>query len=140
MRSGVLVDTGPLVATANDGDPYHAICIAEASRIRAPLYTCWPVIAEAAYLLKNRPRNVQTLLRWIGTSTLRLLPLEDADSEGIAEILRRYVDQRFDLADAALMHLAWREGIESVFTIDHRHFSLYRTPNGKPLLLRPAKG
>jgi uncharacterized protein len=138
-HKGVLVDTGPLVATANDRDPYHAACVAEASQLRGPFCTCWPVITEAAYLLKDRPSNVQTLLGWLRTSKLLLLSLETADIEKITDILIRYADQSFDLADAALMHLAYREGIETVFTIDQRHFSVYRTPNEKPLLLRPAK-
>jgi uncharacterized protein len=136
--NGVLVDTGPLVATANERDPYHAVCVAEASKLRGPFYTCWPVITEAAYLLKDRPANVQTLLGWVRMSKFRLLSLEADDMESVAEILARYADQQFDFADAALMHLAERESMETVFTIDQRHFSVYRTSTGRSLTIRPA--
>ncbi len=57
--------------------------------------------------------------------------------EGIADILRRYADKNFDFADATLMHLAEGESIDTVFTTDHRHFSVFRTPAAKPLVIRP---
>jgi predicted nucleic acid-binding protein len=57
---------------------------------------------------------------------------------GIADTLARYADQQFDFADAALMHLAERESIDAVFTVDQRHFSVYRTPAGRALTIRPA--
>jgi uncharacterized protein len=135
--NGVLVDTGPLVATANERDPYHAVCVAETQTLRAPFYTCWPVITEAAYLLKDRPARVQTLLAKISSSILQILPLDAVDMKDIADILTRYADQKFDFADASLMYLAGRESIETVFTTDHRHFSVYRTPTAKALMIRP---
>lgn len=135
--NGVLVDTGPLVATANNRDPYHAACVAEAGKLQGPFYTCWPVITEAAYLLRDRKANVQTLLAWVRSAKFRVLPLEAVDMAGVAEILARYEDQQFDFADATLMHLAERESIETVFTTDQRHFSIYRTGDGRSLQVRP---
>jgi predicted nucleic acid-binding protein len=136
--NGVLVDTGPLVATANDRDPYHAACVAETQKLRGQFYTCWPVITEAAYLLRDRPVRVQSLLGKISTSVLQVLPIDASDMDGIAGILARYADQNFDFADATLMYLAERESIETVFTTDHRHFSIFRTSAVKPLVIRPT--
>lgn len=138
MSKGVLVDTGPLVATANERDPYHDVCVAQAQELRGPFFTCWPAITEAAYLLRDRPARVQTLLAKICRATLHVLPLEADDMESVADILKRYGDQDFDFADATLMHLAVRESIQTVFTMDQRHFAVYRTPTGRSLSIRPV--
>jgi predicted nucleic acid-binding protein len=55
----------------------------------------------------------------------------------LREVFAKYHDQQIDLADAALLFLADREGLEDVFTVDRRHFSLFRKRNGKPLRLFP---
>lgn len=31
-----------------------------------------------------------------------------------------------DLSDAALVHVAEREGLREIFTLDRRHFEIYR--------------
>jgi predicted nucleic acid-binding protein len=138
MARGVLVDTGPLVAIIRKRDQYHSACVAEAKLLQGPFYTCWPVITEAAYLLRDGPSEVQRLLARVRTSWIHLLPLDADDVASITDILTRYADQNFDFADATLMYLAERESIETVFTTDHRHFSVYRTPSAKSLVIRPT--
>ncbi|HEY3394270.1 MAG TPA: hypothetical protein VGK58_16270 [Lacipirellulaceae bacterium] len=96
------------------------------------------MITEAAYLLKCRAEKVEKLLTRIRTGKIRLLQLDASDVDGISGILTRYADQDFDVADVSLMHLAEREQMESVFTIDHRHFSVFRTFKGHPLTLIPG--
>jgi predicted nucleic acid-binding protein len=44
---------------------------------------------------------------------------------------------RIQLADASLVHLANREGIENMFTLDRRDFSVLRLAHGKRLHLIP---
>jgi len=92
-----------------------------------PLLSCWPVITEAAWLLRKSPRAVQQLLRSIDGSFLELLPLSGAEAETIAALMKRYEDIRPELADVALVHLANREKIETIFTLDQRDFSMYRS-------------
>ena len=93
---------------------------------------------EATHLLKAQTNAVQKLLSWIRLSEIQVLQLSIADVDPISAILNRYSDQGFDFADAALMHLADRENIQKVFTIDHRHFSVYRTKKRKRLSIVPA--
>jgi uncharacterized protein len=40
--------------------------------------------------------------------------------------MKKYRDLPMDLADAALVRVAEREGIRTIFTVDRRDFSLYR--------------
>jgi predicted nucleic acid-binding protein len=41
------------------------------------------------------------------------------------------------IADGALVYLADREGIDTVFTLDRRHFLVYRLGNGRSLRILP---
>ena len=62
----VLVDTGALIALYNANDPAHRMC-SETARLLpvGKAYTCWPVITEAAYLLRKHPRQRKSLLQAI---------------------------------------------------------------------------
>ena len=134
---GVLVDAGPLVAILSVRDQFHRACTEAARTIRGPFLTAWPVIAEAAHLLKGRGDCVERLLELVRAERLRLLQVDSQDAAGISTILTRYSDQKFDLADATLMYSADRESVDTVFTVDHRHFSIYRTSRGQSLTVVP---
>ena len=105
--------------------------------LQPPLLTCWPVITEAAYLLRSRPEEVYSLVNAFQDGFLHLVPLDTTDLPGIRAILDQYEDQRFQLADASLMHLTEREEIKTVFTLDRRDFSIFRTAKGTSLQLVP---
>ena len=68
---------------------------------------------------------------------LDFLPLDAADLAAIAAIMHRYRDAGLQLADAALVHLAEREGIRTVFTLDRRDFSIVRLKRNRALKLLP---
>ena len=133
----VLVDTGPLVALLSGADQYHEPCVEALRALPAPLLTCWPVLTEAAWLLRSHPTAIDRLLRSLTAGFLRLLPLDSADAEAIAGILRQYRTIRPQLADAALVHLARRERIDTVFTLDQRDFSVYRGFRQRPFHILP---
>ena len=40
--------------------------------------------------------------------------------------MRKYGDRPMDLADAALVRVAEREGVQTVFTVDRADFAVYR--------------
>ncbi|MGL4511952.1 MAG: type II toxin-antitoxin system VapC family toxin [Lacipirellulaceae bacterium] len=133
MTRPTLIDTGPLVAFRNTADQHRERVLALAPQIQGRLVTSWPVITEAAYLLRRHPREVQVLLGSVADGTLTVLPIGQSDSALIAGILQKYADQSLSLADASLMHLAEREGIDAVFTVDPKDFAVFRTADGRSL-------
>jgi uncharacterized protein len=135
---GLLIDSGPLVALLNERDQHHVVCLNQARQLRGQFFTSWPVVTEAAHLLGDRSDAVKKLLAWIRTLEIQLVSLTAADADGISDILTRFTDQKFDFADATLMYLAERDGMTKVFTIDHRHFSVFRTTRRQPLMIVPA--
>lgn len=138
MTINGIVDTGPLVAMLDRSDSQHTACVEALSLFQTPLLTTWPVLTEAAYLLRQRPDLVQRLIRSTAEGFLRVAVLSETDADAMAEIMERYVDQHFQLADVSLMHLADRDRIETVFTLDRRDFSVYRTQQGRQLHLIPG--
>ena len=99
--------------------------------------TCWPVLTEAAWLLRTHPNDVQRLLHGVSERAYRIADLPQVAAGWIAEFLARYQTAEVQLADAALMYLAVHEKIETVFTTDRRHFSTFRLPNNRTLRLLP---
>ncbi len=139
MNNRVLIDAGPLVALFSEDDAHHLRCADALFTIKQPLLTCWPVVAEAAWLLRKRPVFLQNLCRSFGGGLFALLPLDAEDLPAIAAIILRCEDARLQLADAALAHLAERENIRTIFTLDRRDFSIIRLKRNRTLKIIPEE-
>jgi uncharacterized protein len=137
LTGQVLVDTGPVVAILSESDEHHEACVEQLRHIRGPLLTCWPVITEAAWLLRAYPQAIRRLLASFHGRPFELVPLGEMDLPGIAGILAKYAGLGIQLADASLAHLGNREGIETMFTLDRRDFGVIRLAHGKKLRLIP---
>jgi predicted nucleic acid-binding protein len=133
----VLVDTGPLVAILSKADEHHERCVEALQSLPGPLFSCWPVITEAAWLLRKHSRAVQQLLGSIHSGFLELLPLGSLEAKGIADIMKKYESIRPQLADAALVYLAGRDGIDTIFTLDRRDFSVFRSGRKRGFRILP---
>lgn len=136
----ILLDTGPLVAILSRDDAYHGICVEALREISGPLLTCWPVLTEAAWLLRTTPRAIQQLLNGIDGKFLELLHLAGEEATAIADLMKRYENIRPQLADASLVYLAIREQIDTIFTLDQRDFSIYRTTRRRGFHIIPKIG
>ena len=88
----VLVDTGPLVAILSRADHHHEACVDTLRDLPAPLFSCWPVITEAVWLLRAYPSAVQQLLRSIGSGFIELLSLQGSEAKSIADVMKKYAD------------------------------------------------
>ena len=135
MISRVLLDTGPLVAILHSPDSRHEECVEKLREIRHPLLTCWPVLVEAAWLLRENPSAIQQLLVSFNTGLLKLLPLDETAMPWLADFMRRYRKLDTQIADAALVHLAERENLDTMFTLDLKDFSVYRLSGRRSLQL-----
>jgi uncharacterized protein len=135
----VLADTGPIVAILSRRDQYHKICLDALRDLPGPLFTCWPVITEVAWLLRRDSNAIQQLLGSIDIGLFEMLTLTTADAKPIAAIMKKYRDIRIQLADASLVHLAARDGVDTVFTLDRRDFSVYRLPRGRAFRILPIR-
>jgi predicted nucleic acid-binding protein len=137
IEPGPLIDTGPLVALMVERDPDHQACAEMLAQLRPPLLSCWPVLTEAAWLLRRYPDGLDRLFDAVESGMVVLLDIEATALPTIAKFLRRYESIGAQLAEACLIHLAEREGIGSIFTLDRRDFSVYRLKGNRALTLLP---
>jgi len=138
LSEPVLVDTGALIALYEVKDPAHETCKIQAAQLPVgKAYTCWPVITEASYLLRSFPQARSTLFQAVERGVFVLLPLDVGDVPRLREVFKTYHDQDVDLADACLVHLGNRENISAIFTLDRRHFGIFRRNNGAPFQILP---
>ncbi|MGO9404881.1 MAG: type II toxin-antitoxin system VapC family toxin [Terriglobales bacterium] len=133
----VLVDTGPLVAIMSRADQHHQTCVEALHDLPGPLFSCWPVITEAAWLLRGHRVAVPQLLNSISRGFLELLSIPSAEAAEIGKLMERYRDIRPQLADAALVYLAERDGFDTIFTLDRRDFSVYQTGRKRAFRIIP---
>lgn len=137
MKSRVLVDTGPLVAILRRNDQHHSACVTAIKQIVAPLLTCWPVITEAMWLLKELPEAQDRLMDGFSTGLLQILPLDESSAPSLIRLRRQYASLKPQLADLCIVHLAHREKIKTIFTLDRRDFTVYQYQNRAAFRLLP---
>ena len=88
------------------------------------------------YLLREQPTAQQGIWEMIERGALALLPLGLSEIPRIRELMAKYADRPMDLADAALICVAEREGVRKIFTVDKKDFAVYRLHGrSRPILL-----
>jgi predicted nucleic acid-binding protein len=92
------------------------------------------------YLLGFSFGGQDALWEMIGSESLGLAVLDRADAPRMRQLMQKYRDLPMDLADAALVRVAEREKISRIFTLDRRHFRIYRPAGIARLSLLPLSG
>jgi uncharacterized protein len=125
MKQAVLVDTGPLVALINQREQHHAWAHEQFLLIAPPAFTCEPVITEAAYLLRDFPKGVDSLMQLFERGYLTI-PFHLADElPAVSHLLKKYASIRMSLADACLVRMAEQHTTSPILTLD-TDFRIYR--------------
>jgi predicted nucleic acid-binding protein len=78
------------------------------------------------------------LLERLESGALGLLPLDRTDVPRLRDLMTKYADRTMDLADAALVRVAEREGLDTIFTIDRADFTVYRLHGRARFRIIPA--
>ncbi len=124
----LIVDTGPLVAVADDADPDHLACRALLEGHPGPLVTTALVIAEAGWLIRRQLDTAAetSLYGAIAAGELIVEALTAADWSRLAELVTTYADVGLDAADASIIAIAERLNQRTLATLDHRDFRIVR--------------
>ncbi|BDA80963.1 pilus biogenesis protein (plasmid) [Leptospira kobayashii] len=130
MKNDVLIDSGPIIALFNSSDSFHKPILKLFKSFKGTLITTWPVVTEVVYLLSFSVNAQTDFLEWIERGSINVQELNVADLKYIKQRMQKYSDLPMDLADASLMCVAEREGIQKIISIDS-DFSIYKTLKGK---------
>lgn len=126
----ILLDTGPLVAAFDPSDENHASCVRALRTLDAHLVTTNPVLTEAFHLLSRSRRGPSRLSDYLLDGPVAVRPLRERDLRRSLQLMSQYWDTPMDFADASLVAIGERSGIDRVFTMDRRHFATYRMRRG----------
>jgi uncharacterized protein len=135
----LVVDTGPLVATADRADKDHAACRALLEGDEGPLVTTALVIAETAYLIDRQlgPAAEASLYASITSGQLEIASLDREDWARIGVLVTTYASLRLGGTDASVITLAERLGTTRIATLNHRHFTVVRPRHAGAFELLP---
>ena len=126
-----VVDAGPLIALFDPTDREHTTVKAFLRSNTDQLLTNMVVIGEVAHFLDGVRHRQREFLGWVQ----RAITVDEqvtADLRRIVEIMAKYDDLPADFADASLVALCERRGIERVASFDS-DFDIYRTRSRKRL-------
>ena len=126
MKNTTLIDSGPLIALFDRGDRYHERVKAFLKTYDGKLLTTWSVLTEVSHMLDFNLHAQLDFLRWVELGGVYLYEISQKELLDIIEMMQKYSNIPMDLADASLMYVAHKEGIETIVSIDS-DFDIYRT-------------
>ena len=138
MARDVLLDTGPIVATLDRNDHWHARCAAAWQTILDRCVTTEAVVTEACHMVQRGGAAAALPLDFLLAAQIPILGLETGLHRHAASLMSRYADAPMDYADATLVALGDALDIGSVMTTDRRGFGAYRRSRGGAFRLLPG--
>jgi uncharacterized protein len=128
----ILVDTGPLVAYLDRGDPAHEFVRARWEPIAGRFVTTGAVFTEVMHFLRPVPDGAEAVISLFREGPL---VLEDVFQLSMLEratnLMRRYPNVHMDFADATLVVLAENLNTPNILTLDARGFRTFRYRRNK---------
>ena len=138
MSGNALIDTGAILALLDRSDRWHRICTETFRQLRLPLFTSEGVLTELFHLVGDSRKEMEAAWKLLRSGALLMLPIEDSELPEIRALMSRYWDRPMDFADATLVHLAKRESLSTVFTVDRGDFETYRIDGRRRFRVLPA--
>ncbi|HEX7186022.1 MAG TPA: PIN domain-containing protein [Thermoanaerobaculia bacterium] len=132
-----LIDTGAILALLDRRDQWHGPCVEAFSALPLPLATSAAILAELFHLLDDR--EISSAWGFLRSGAVTVLPITDNDLPELEALMQRYQDRPMDFADATLVHLARRESLTTVFTVDHSDFETYRIEGKRRFRIVPDR-
>ena len=139
MPPVALIDTGAILAILEFDDRWHARCLQALTSVRLPLLTTEAVLTETFHLASRHPQNIESAWRFVRSGALTIQPISDFDLPELHAMMTRYGDLPMDFADATLVHVANRESVNLILTIDHNDFEIYRLAKNKKFNVWPLR-
>ena len=132
----ILLDTGPLVAVLDRGDPQHDACVNLWHDIADRCITTEAVVTEATHLagrVGGSPLPLELLL----AARIPIVSIERGGQEQAVRLMRHYGSLPMDYTDATLVIVADAVRLNTVFTLDRKGFLMYRRGDGSAFTLLP---
>jgi hypothetical protein len=135
----MVCDTSGLFAALDDSQSMHLAARSAVEADPGPLFLSPFVLAELDYLLATRVgwKAESLFLKEVAEGAFRLEPFDSADLQQAMAIMDSHADASIGLADASVVVLARRHGINRILTLDQRHFRALQAKPGESFVLLP---
>jgi len=97
------------------------------------------VLTELFYLADKSRIETEKVWRFVHSGGIVLCAVENAELPALHALMSRYADRPMGFADATLVHLANRESLNAVLTIDQADFATYRLAGKKRFRVLPVE-
>ena len=135
----LVLDTGPILALLDAGDPAHRRSVNMVDELREDLVIPSCVLVEVDYWARKLlgPASWDILVEDITSGVYRLEPLTYDDLTRASELERLYENLDLGLVDASVIALCERLNEKKVATLDRRDFSVVSPRHCDALQLLP---
>lgn len=134
-----LIDTGAILALLDRDDEWHEPCVEAYNNQRLPWLTTEAVLTEVLHLVLRNLHNDRGVWRLLRSGAIQMSPIANEELPQIEALMSAYADRPMDFADATLVHLAARERLTTILTVDHADFETYRLPGRKKFTIFPPR-
>ncbi len=132
-----LIDTGAILALVDRNDEWHQACVKTYDQHRLPWLTTEAVLTETFHLVRDNLRDDRAIWTLLRSGAIRMSVIANEELPQIHALMSEYSDRPMDFADATLVHVAARERLSVILTIDHDDFETYRLPGRKRFTVLP---
>ena len=139
MTASALIDTGAMLALLDRSDSWHRVCVDVFQELRLPLMTSEAVLTELFHLVGDRRHEMEAAWQLVSSGAIVLATIDHPELDAVHKLMSRYSDRPMDFADATLVHLAGREQLTTVFTVDHADFETYRFDGRRRFRVLPSR-
>jgi predicted nucleic acid-binding protein len=138
MAADGLIDTGAILAMLDSSDRWHKPCVEAFGKLRLPLLTSSAVLTELFHLVGSSRNETEAAWRFIRSGAVVIATIDHSELPALHALMSRYWDRPMDFADATLVHLARRESLSTVFTVDRADFETYRIEGKRRFQILPT--
>jgi uncharacterized protein len=133
----ILLNTDAWVALIDRAHVRHAASVRAFKDLEGPLVTVWPVVSDVLAELADTPRGQDIVWEMMARGAIQLRALDESDAASLRDLMKKNAEQRMTFTDAAVLHVARREGIRTVFTVAGGRLAGYRAVGGRRLKFIP---
>ena len=135
----VIVDSSFLISLINPLEKQHHDCVRVLNQVSERFIIPVTVLPEVAYILTTRLgyQVMRDFISELNRSDWQIESLTREDLERVDEILSTYWDAKLDFADATIVAMAERLGVQTILTLDRRDFGMIRPSHVDYFDLRP---
>lgn len=134
-----LADTSAMLAILDRRDIWHVPCRNAFRQLSFPLLTSEAVLTELFHLADKSRIETKKVWRFVRSGAIVLGAIENAELPALHALMSRYADRPMDFADATLVHLANRESLSAILTVDQADFATYRLEGKKRFHVLPIE-